>query len=71
MAKRWIVGRILSRLNWSRRLSKDYEIAISSEEAMIKISHFHTLIKLMNTDSEKIFTLQKNRQKTYFCEKIL
>ena len=45
MVKRWIVERTLSWFNWSRRLSKDYEIAISSEEAMMKISHFHTLIK--------------------------
>ena len=42
---RWLVERTLSWLNHSRRLSKDYEISISSEEAMVKISHSHTLLK--------------------------
>ena len=45
MAKRWIVERTLAWLNWSRRLSKDYEILICSERSMIKISHIYTLIK--------------------------
>ncbi len=32
--------------NWDLgRLSKDYEISLSSAEAMVKISHFHTLLK--------------------------
>ena len=42
---RWVVERTFSWLNHSRRLSKDYEISVPSAEAMIKISHFHTLIK--------------------------
>lgn len=42
---RWVVERTLSWLNHSRRLSKDYEISVSSAEAMVKISHFHTLLK--------------------------
>ena len=42
---RWGVERTFSWLNHSRRLSKDYEISVPSAEAMIKISHFHTLIK--------------------------
>ena len=42
---RWLVVRTLSWLNHSRRLSKDYEISISSAETMVKISHFHTLLK--------------------------
>lgn len=42
---RWVVERTLSWLNHSRRLSKDYEISISSAEAMVKISLFHTLLK--------------------------
>ena len=42
---RWVVERTLSWLNHSRRLSKDYEISISSSEAMVKISHIHTLLK--------------------------
>ena len=43
--KRWIVERTFAWLNYSRRLSKDYEIKTASEEAMIIISHIHTLIK--------------------------
>ena len=43
--KRWIVERTFAWLNHSRRLSKDYEIKTASEEAMIIISHIHTLIK--------------------------
>ena len=42
---RWVVERTLSWLNHSRRLSKDYEISVSSAEAMVNISHFHTLLK--------------------------
>ena len=42
---RWVVERTFSWLNLSRRLSKDYEISVSSAEAMVKISHFHTLLK--------------------------
>lgn len=43
--KRWVVERTFAWLNYSRRLSKDYEILTSSAEAMVKISHIHTLIK--------------------------
>lgn len=42
---RWIVERTFAWLNNSRRLSKDYEITTSSAEALVKISHFHTLLK--------------------------
>ena len=42
---RWVVERTLSWLNNSRRLSKDYEISTASAEAIVKISHFHTLLK--------------------------
>ncbi len=42
--KRWIVERTFAWLNNSRRLSKDYEILTSSEEAMVKISHIYTLL---------------------------
>ena len=35
----------LSWLNHSRRLSKDYEISVSSAETMVIISHSHTLLK--------------------------
>ncbi len=40
-----MVERTLSWLDHSRRLSKDYDISISSAEAMVKISHFHTPLK--------------------------
>ncbi len=43
--KRWRVERSFAWLNNSRRLSKDYEIKTQSAEAMIKVSHLHTLIK--------------------------
>ena len=42
---RWVVERTFSWLNHSRRLSKDYEISVSSAESMAVISHFHTLLK--------------------------
>lgn len=45
LPKRWIVERTFAWLNNSRRLSKDYEKTTASEEAMIRISHIHTLIK--------------------------
>ena len=41
---RWVVVRTFSWLNHSRRLSKDYEISVSSAETIVKISHFHTLL---------------------------
>jgi putative transposase len=44
LPKRWVVERTFAWLNNSRRLSKDYEILVSSSEAMIKISHWHTLL---------------------------
>ena len=42
---RWVVERSLSWLNHSRRLSKDYEISSASAQAVVKISHLHTLLK--------------------------
>lgn len=42
---RWLVERTFGWLNFSRRLSKDFEISVSSEEAMVKVSHLATLIK--------------------------
>jgi len=41
----WVVGRTFPWLNHSRRLSKVYEISLSSAESIVKISHFHTLLK--------------------------
>jgi transposase len=45
LPKRWRVERTFSWLNNSRRLSKDYEISILSEESMVMISHIHTLLQ--------------------------
>jgi putative transposase len=45
LPKRWIVERTISWFNHSRRLSKDYEITISSAENMVIISHLATLLK--------------------------
>lgn len=45
LPKRWRVERTFSWFNNSRRLSKDYEILISSEESICMISHLHTLLK--------------------------
>lgn len=42
---RWIVERTLSWLGHSRRLAKDFEITASSAEAIICISHLHTLLR--------------------------
>ena len=43
--KRWVVERTLGWLGHSRRLSKDYEIRTYYAEAMVHISHLHTLLK--------------------------
>ena len=43
--KRWVVERTFSWLNNSRRLSKDYEITVASEEAFVMISHLHSLLR--------------------------
>jgi hypothetical protein len=45
LPKRWIVERTLSWLGHSRRLSKDYEISVSSEKNVVFISHSHTLLR--------------------------
>jgi len=43
--KRWVVERTFAWLGNSRRLDKDLEKTVASQEAMIIISHFHTLLK--------------------------
>ena len=43
--KRWVVERTFAWFGNSRRLDKDLEKTVTSQEAMIKISHFHTLLK--------------------------
>jgi transposase len=45
LPKRWIVERTFARLNWSRRLSKDYEIRHTSAETMIYIAFVHLLLR--------------------------
>ncbi len=45
--KRWIVERTISWLNWSRRLSKDYEQTTSSSEAWIDISAIRCALRMM------------------------
>jgi putative transposase len=45
LPKRWIVERTLAWLGNSRRLSKDYEITIVSEEAFVMISHARILLR--------------------------
>ena len=45
LPKRWIVERSLAWLNNSRRLSKDYEISVCSDQAVCIIAVFHTLLK--------------------------
>ena len=45
LAKRWVVERTFAWLNHFRRLSKDYEIAISSAENMVFIAHSIILLK--------------------------
>ncbi len=41
----WVVKRTFGWVNHSRRLSKDYEITVSSAETMFKASHLHMLLK--------------------------
>jgi transposase len=45
LPKRWIVERTFAWLNWSRRLSKDYEIRHTSAESMIYIAFAHLLLR--------------------------
>jgi transposase len=45
LPKRWIVERTFAWLNWSRRLSKDYELRHTSAETMIYIAFAHLLLR--------------------------
>ena len=45
LPKHWIVERTFAWLNWSRRLSKDYELRPSSAETMIQIAFAHQLLR--------------------------
>ena len=46
--KRWIVERTLAWLNGYRRLSKDFELTISSAEAFVKIAHCKLLLNRLS-----------------------
>jgi transposase len=45
LPKRWIVERTFAWLNWSRRLSKDYELRHDSAETMIYVAFAHQLLR--------------------------
>ena len=45
LPRRWIVERTFAWLNWSRRLSKDYELRHTSAESMIHIAFAHMLLR--------------------------
>lgn len=45
LPKRWRVERTFAWANWSRILSKDYEIKTIYQENSFMISHLHTLLK--------------------------
>ncbi len=48
-AKRWIVERTFAWLNWSRRLSKDYEVTTKSSEAWIDVSAIRTTLRKLQS----------------------
>ena len=48
LPKRWIVERTFAWLNWSRRLSKDYELRQTSAETMIYIAFAHQMLRRSN-----------------------
>jgi transposase len=45
LPKRWVVERSWGWLNWSRRLSKDYEVLPETSETFIYISMIHLLLR--------------------------
>jgi putative transposase len=47
--KRWVVERTISWLNWSRRLSKDYEQTPSSSEAWVDVSAIRCTLRKLET----------------------
>ena len=48
LPKRWVVERTFSWLNGYRRLSKDFEISISSAENYVMIAHSMLLLKRLS-----------------------
>jgi transposase len=45
LPRRWIVERTLAWLNWSRRLSKDYELLHTTAETIVLIASAHLLLR--------------------------
>jgi transposase len=45
LPKQWVVERTFAWLNWSRRLSKHYELNAISAEAIVHIAFVHLLLK--------------------------
>ena len=45
LKRRWVVERTFGWLNWSRRLSKDYERLPASSEAMVYISMIRLMVR--------------------------
>ena len=45
---RWVVERTFGWINTTRRLSKDYEVSVSSEENFVMVSHSMTLLRRFN-----------------------
>jgi transposase len=45
LPKRWIVERTFAWLNWSRRLSKDYELLHTTSETMVWIAFAHLMLR--------------------------
>ena len=45
LPRRWVVERTISWLNWSRRLSKDYEVCPCSSETMVHIAYAHLMLR--------------------------
>lgn len=45
LPKRWIVERTLAWLNWSRRLSKDFELLHTTAETMVYVAFVHLLLR--------------------------
>jgi putative transposase len=45
LPRRWIVERTFAWLNWSRRLSQDYELCSASAETLIHIAYAHLMLR--------------------------
>lgn len=43
---RWKVERTFAWMNWSRRLSKDYECGVNSHESFVYLSNINRMLRL-------------------------